>query len=52
VKTARSVWSLPKKRGIEMPITHGVYLLLDGKIPASEVLKQLMVSPLIQDGPA
>jgi glycerol-3-phosphate dehydrogenase (NAD(P)+) len=52
VKTAQSVWEFAEKRGIDMPITHGVCLILEGKQSASDVLNQLMKAPLLTDVPS
>jgi len=52
VRTSRSVWAFAEKRGIDMPITEGVCQIIDGKLPASEVLKTLMLKPLATDVPA
>jgi glycerol-3-phosphate dehydrogenase (NAD(P)+) len=45
VSTTQSVWEFASKRKIIMPITEGVFHLLEGKASAKEVLEGLMVRP-------
>ena len=52
VRTAMNVWAFAEKRGIDMPITHGVTMILKGEIPAKNVLNELMVAPLRTDTPS
>jgi glycerol-3-phosphate dehydrogenase (NAD(P)+) len=42
VKTARSVVALAQKVGVEMPIAEQVVAVLDGNVPAAEVIGRLM----------
>ncbi|MCI5836785.1 MAG: NAD(P)-dependent glycerol-3-phosphate dehydrogenase [Veillonellaceae bacterium] len=42
IRTTGIVYPLARERGIEMPITEQVYLLLEGKIRATESLRILM----------
>ena len=37
--------------GIEMPITHGVYQLINGKLAAAKVLQEVMERPQLTDRP-
>ncbi len=50
VRTTEIVWEYAEAHGIPMPITQGVHRMLRGEQPASEVLKQLMVSDMIVEG--
>lgn len=45
VQTTRSVFEFARARGIEMPITEGVYRLLQGESPLQEILNALMKRP-------
>ena len=49
VRTTQSVWTHAQANGISMPITQGVSLILEGKAPAQEVLKQLMSRPALAE---
>ena len=49
VRTTQSVWTFAKAHGIAMPITEGVYHLVEGHTPVQEVLKQLMSRPVRAD---
>ncbi|MGE0614502.1 MAG: NAD(P)H-dependent glycerol-3-phosphate dehydrogenase [Bacteriovoracia bacterium] len=49
VKTTYSVREFARKREISMPITEGVYQVLEGQ-PAGRVLEQLMLHPVFNDG--
>ncbi len=42
VKTARSVVALAARVNVEMPIAEQVVAVLDGKVPAAEVIGRLM----------
>ena len=46
VRTTRNVWEYASQQGISMPITAGVYQILEGRFSVQEVLHQLMTSPL------
>jgi glycerol-3-phosphate dehydrogenase (NAD(P)+) len=46
VRTARSVYSLSRKLGVEMPISHGVYRILHEGLPPREAVTQLMTRDL------
>jgi glycerol-3-phosphate dehydrogenase (NAD(P)+) len=47
VKTTRSVREFARLHGIQMPITEGVYQLLEGSIPVKEIMRRLMTSAVI-----
>lgn len=49
VATARAVSTLAKKKGIEMPISEQVSLVLDGKVGAREAAENLMSRPLREE---
>jgi glycerol-3-phosphate dehydrogenase len=42
VQTTQTVWEFASQRKLHMPITQGVYSLLQGDVPALEVLRQMM----------
>jgi glycerol-3-phosphate dehydrogenase (NAD(P)+) len=46
VRTTRTVHEYARERGISMPITEGVYHLLQGTTPVRELMGQLMTRPL------
>ncbi len=46
VRTTRSVWKFAQERGISMPITEGVYRMMDQGVQVQEVLNQLMQIPV------
>lgn len=45
VATTRSIWEYASQQKISMPITEGVYYLLQGKISPKEILNALMTRP-------
>jgi glycerol-3-phosphate dehydrogenase (NAD(P)+) len=49
VRTTESVWKFASANHISMPITEGVFHLLEGKLPAQDVLKELMTRPPVSD---
>jgi glycerol-3-phosphate dehydrogenase (NAD(P)+) len=49
VKTARSVYNLSRKRGVEMPISHAVYHVLYDDLDPKTALYQLMTRDLKQE---
>ncbi len=49
VKTARSVYNLSRKLGVEMPISHEVYHVLYDNISPKEALHRLMTRDLKQE---
>jgi len=46
VKTAKSVYNLSRKLGVDMPISHGIYSILYNDLNPMEVLGQLMTRDL------
>jgi len=46
VKTAKSVYNLSRKLGVDMPISHGIYGILYNDLNPMEVLGQLMTRDL------
>jgi glycerol-3-phosphate dehydrogenase (NAD(P)+) len=48
VKTTRSVREFARKHGIEMPVTEGVYHLLEGQMPVSDIIHELMTRSLVR----
>jgi len=46
VRTARSVYNLSSKLGVEMPICHQTYRILYEDLPPREALYQLMTRDL------
>ena len=46
VKTARSVYNLSRKRGVEMPISHAIYHVLHEGLDPQKALHQLMTRDL------
>jgi glycerol-3-phosphate dehydrogenase (NAD(P)+) len=46
VRTARSVYNLSNKLGVEMPICHQTYRILYEDLPPREALYQLMTRDL------
>jgi glycerol-3-phosphate dehydrogenase (NAD(P)+) len=48
VRTTRSVWEFASERGISMPITEGVYHLIQSGTPVETVLRGLMNRPQAQ----
>ena len=46
VKTARSVYHLALKLGVDMPIAHEVYHVLYDQVPPREALHRLMTRDL------
>ena len=50
VRTCRSVREFAQKRGIYMPITEGVYELLQGERGVQDVLHELMTRPAMAEG--
>jgi glycerol-3-phosphate dehydrogenase (NAD(P)+) len=46
VKTAKSVYNLSRKRGVEMPISHAVYQVLYEGLPPAEAVFKLMTRDL------
>ena len=49
VKTARSVYNLSNKLGVEMPISHAIYRVLYEDLDPKEALYQLMTRDLKQE---
>lgn len=49
VKTARSVYNLSRKMGVDMPISHAVYHLLYDDLEPTQALYQLMTRDLKQE---
>jgi len=49
VKTAKSVYNLSRKLGVEMPISHEVYHVLYDDIAPKEAVKRLMTRNLKQE---
>jgi glycerol-3-phosphate dehydrogenase (NAD(P)+) len=49
VKTAKSVYNLSRKLGVEMPISHEVYHVLYDDIPPKEAVHRLMTRDLKQE---
>jgi glycerol-3-phosphate dehydrogenase (NAD(P)+) len=47
VKTTQSVWEFAQKRHVSMPITEGVYRLLNQGVSVQELLHQLMTRPTV-----
>lgn len=47
VRTAQIVYEYAKKRGIQMPITEGVNIVLSGKVDVKSVLTELMKRPIV-----
>ncbi len=45
VRTTNSIWEFAAAQNISMPITEGVYRLLNGKISAQDILHELMTRP-------
>jgi glycerol-3-phosphate dehydrogenase (NAD(P)+) len=46
VKTTRSVREFAQLHGIDMPVTEGVYHLLEGKMPVDQIIHELMTRPI------
>ena len=46
VKTAKSVYNLSRKLGVEMPISHAIYRVLYEDLPARDAVYQLMTRDL------
>ena len=51
VKTAQTVYEFARSKGIEMPITEGVYRLVREQASVKEVLQVLMTRPQTVDRP-
>jgi glycerol-3-phosphate dehydrogenase (NAD(P)+) len=49
VKTAKSVYNLSKKLGVEMPISHQIYRILYEGLPPKEALNNLMTRDLKEE---
>ncbi|MGB5983715.1 MAG: NAD(P)H-dependent glycerol-3-phosphate dehydrogenase [Desulfobacterales bacterium] len=49
VKTARSVYNLSRKRGVEMPISQAIYRVLYEDLAPQQALQQLMTRDLKQE---
>jgi len=49
VKTAKSVYNLSRKLGVEMPISHEVYHVLYDDITPKEAVHRLMTRDLKQE---
>ncbi len=49
VRTTKSVWEFAQQRGIDMPITEGVYDLLQGNSKLTNILHKLMNRPATSD---
>jgi glycerol-3-phosphate dehydrogenase (NAD(P)+) len=49
VKTAKSVYNLSRKLGVEMPICHEIYHILYEDVPPKEALHRLMTRDLREE---
>jgi glycerol-3-phosphate dehydrogenase (NAD(P)+) len=49
VKTAKSVYNLSRKLGVEMPICHEIYHILYEDVPPKEALRRLMTRDLREE---
>ena len=49
VRTTISVYKYAQANAIEMPITEGVYNLIEKGVPVQEVLQSLMIRPASTD---
>jgi glycerol-3-phosphate dehydrogenase (NAD(P)+) len=49
IKTAKSVYNLSRKLGVEMPISHEVYYVLYDELSPKEAVRRLMTRDLKQE---